>query len=72
MCDAVIRFIEVKYIAGKAKPLQENVFCASCYCPLLGRTRSRGRCCADIPFSHRPKLSGRAVHGKVDRLDIVG
>ena len=34
--------------------------------PLLGRTRSRGKCLAAIRLSHRPELSGRAVHEKVD------
>jgi len=38
--------------------------------PLLGRTRSRARCCATIRLSHRPESPGRAVHGKVDGLDI--
>jgi len=33
---------------------------ASCFIPLLGRTRSRGRCWAAIRVSHRPELSGRA------------
>ena len=40
--------------------------------PLLGRTRSRGRCWAAIQLSHRPAPSGRAVHGEVDGLDIGG
>jgi len=40
--------------------------------PLLGRTRSRGRCWAAIQLSHRPEPSGHAVHGKVDGLDIGG
>ena len=31
--------------------------------PLLGRTRSRGRCWAAIQLSHRPAPSGHAVHG---------
>jgi len=38
--------------------------------PLLGRTRSRGRCWAAIQLSHRPEPSGHAVHGEVDGLDI--
>jgi len=41
---------------------------ASCYCPLLGRTRSWGRCWAIIRLSHRPEPSGSAVDG----LDIGG
>ena len=40
--------------------------------PLLGRTRSRGRCWAAIQLSHRPEPSGHAVHGEVDGLDIGG
>ena len=39
--------------------------------PMLGRTRSRGRCWAAIWLSHRPEPSGRAVH-EVDGLDIEG
>jgi len=38
--------------------------------PLLGRTRSQGRCWAAIRLSHRPELSGRAVHGEVDGLEF--
>jgi len=45
---------------------------ASSYSPLLGRTRSRGRCWAAIRLSHRPEPSGRAIHWEVDRLDIRG
>ena len=48
------------------------VFWASCYCPLLGRARFRGRCSAAIRLSHRPEPSGRAVRGEVDGLDIGG
>jgi len=40
--------------------------------PLLGRTRSRGRCWAAIRLSHRPEPSGHAVHTDVDGLDIGG
>ena len=40
--------------------------------PLLGRTKSRDRCWAAIRLSHRPELSGRAVHEEVDGLDIGG
>ena len=36
--------------------------------PLLGRTQ--GRCWAAIRLSHRPELSGRAVHEEVDGLGI--
>jgi len=48
---------------------KSNVWCfffviwASHYCPLLGRTRSWGRCWAAIRLSHCPELSGRAVQG---------
>jgi len=42
---------------------------ASFYCPLLGRTRSRGRCWAAIRFFYRPEPS---VHGEVEELDIRG
>ena len=42
------------------------------FIPLLGRTRSRGRCWAAIRLSHGPELSGHAVHGEVDGLDIGG
>jgi len=31
--------------------------------PLLGRTRSRGRCWTAIQLSHRPGPSGHAVRG---------
>jgi len=31
-----------------------------------------GRCWAAIRLSHRPELSGRAVHEEVDGLDIRG
>ena len=40
--------------------------------PLLGCTRSRGRCWAAIRLSHRPEPSGHAVHGEFDGLDIGG
>ena len=38
--------------------------------PLLGRTRSRGRCSAAIRLSHRPEPSGHAIHGEVGGLDM--
>jgi len=41
----------------------------SSFNPLLGRTRSRGRCWATIRLSHRPESSDHAVH-EVDGLDI--
>ena len=44
----------------------------SSFNPLLGRTRSRGRCRAAIRLSHRPEPSGRAIHGQVDGLDSEG
>jgi len=40
--------------------------------PLLGRARFRGWCWAAIHLSHRPELSGRAVHGEGNGLDIGG
>ena len=40
--------------------------------PLLGRTRSRGRCWAAIRLSHRSEPSDHVVHGEVDGLDIGG
>ena len=40
--------------------------------PLLGRIRSRGKCWAAIQLSHRPALSGHAVHEEVDGLDSGG
>ena len=40
--------------------------------PLLGRTRSQGRCWAAIRLPHRPEPSGHAVHEEVDGLDIGG
>ena len=40
--------------------------------PLLGRTRSRGRCWAAIQLSHHREPSGRAVHEEVGGLDIGG
>jgi len=48
------------------------VIWASCCCPPLGRTRSRGRCRAAIRLSYRPEPSGHAVHEEVDGLDIGG
>jgi len=39
---------------------------ASCFSPLLGRTRSQGRCWA----ANGSSQSGRAIHGEVDGLDI--
>jgi len=39
---------------------------ASCYCPLLGRTRSRGRYWAAIRLSCHPELLGQALHGEVN------
>jgi len=38
-----------------------SVFLASLFNPLLGRTRSRGRCWAAIRLSHPPEPSSRAV-----------
>ena len=38
----------------------------------IGRTRSLDRCWAAIRLSHHPGLSGHAVHGEVDGLDIGG
>ena len=49
-----------------------DFFWASCYCPLLGRTRSRGRCWAVIRLFRRPEPSGRAVHGEVEGLGTGG
>jgi len=40
--------------------------------PLLGRTRSLGKCWAAIRLSHRPEPSGHTVHGEIDRSDIGG
>jgi len=40
--------------------------------PLLGRTRSRGRCWFAIRLSHRPEPLSHEVHGAVDGLDIGG
>jgi len=40
--------------------------------PLLGRTRSRGRCWAAIQLFHRPEPLSHVVHGEVDGLDIGG
>jgi len=37
------------------------VWVSSC-CPLLGCTRSHGKCSAAIQLSHCPELSGHAVH----------
>ena len=45
---------------------------ASCNNPLLGWTKSQGRCWAIIQLSHHPEPSGCAVHGDVDGLDIRG
>jgi len=46
------------------------VLWASSFSPLLGRTRSWGRCWAANRLSHHPELSGRAIHEEVDGLDI--
>jgi len=40
--------------------------------PLLGCTKSQGRCWAAIRLSHQPERSGCAVYGEVDGLDIGG
>jgi len=45
---------------------------ASSFSPLLGRTRSWGRCWAADRLSHLSELSGRAVHGEVEGLDMGG
>jgi len=45
---------------------------ASCYYPLLGRTRTRCRCWAAIQLSQQPKPLGNAVHGERDGSDIGG
>jgi len=54
--------------------LLQNVFAfffwASCYCPLLGRTRCRDRCWAAILLCRHPEPSDSADHGEVDGLDI--
>jgi len=47
-------------------------FWASCCYPLLGRSRSRGRCWAANQLSHQSELSDRVVHGEVNGLDIRG
>ena len=36
----------------------------------LAETRSQGRCWAANRLSHHPELSGRAIHGEVDGLDM--
>jgi len=51
-------------------PLFFFIVWASCYCSLLGRTRSRGRCWAASRLSRHPEPSGFAVHGEVDVLDM--
>jgi len=40
------------------------------FCPLLGRTRSRGRCWAANRLSHHSEPSGHTIHGEGDGLDI--
>jgi len=40
--------------------------------PLLGRTRSKGRCWGAIRLSHRLEQSGHAIHEEVVGLDIGG
>jgi len=40
--------------------------------PLLGHTRSQGKCWAAIWLSHHPELAGRAVYEEVSGLDIGG
>ena len=52
--------------------LQSALLLGELFKPLLGSTRSRGRCWAAIRFSHRPEPSGHAVHGEVDRLIDIG
>ena len=48
------------------------VISAGSFNPLLGYTRSRGRCWAAIQLSPHPEPSGHAVHGKAGGLDIQG
>ena len=67
------RFVYLQYFSkAGCMLLSLFFFWASCYCPLQGRTRSRGRCWASIRLSHRPEASGRAVHVEVDGFDIGG
>ena len=60
---------QVQQRCGYGWPLLEMhqscffVVWASCCCPLLGHSKSRGRCWAAIWFSHHPKPPGRPVHG---------
>ena len=42
---------------------------ASCLCPQLGRTKSRGRCWVVIKLSHQPESSGHVLHAEVDGSD---
>jgi len=59
--------------SGRRKEVNHHVLLLSwLFKPLLGPTRSRGRCWAAIRLSHRPKPSSQAVHGEVDGLDIGG
>jgi len=46
------------------------VVLASCYNPLLGCTRSWGRCWVANQLSHHLELSCCVVHGEVNGLDI--
>jgi len=58
------------YVSSKHTPF--FVVWASCHNPLLGHTRSRGRCWAAIRLSRRPEPSDHAVYGGVNRRDIGG
>jgi len=61
-----------KSLYGQPGICMDLLLLSQLFKPLLGRSRSRGRCGAVIRLSHRPEPSGHVVHGEVDGLDIGG
>jgi len=56
-------------IVAKATAWAMYLLLSQFFKPLLGRTRSRGKCWAAIRLFHRPEPSGRAVHEEFDGLE---
>jgi len=69
---AVVRTKSVKYVQLLETGWQLLLLLSQFFKPLLGRSRSLGKCWATIRLSHRPKPSACAVHREVDGLDTGG
>jgi len=70
-CESFVSSLTSRLLLTVMLTLSERILLllSQFFKPLLGRTRSRGRCWAAIRL---PAPSGRAVHEEVDGLDIGG